>query len=72
MQDIQYDFLSRDNDAFPEVFEGMLDSHGTNVAGTIAMEKGTGFCGVGVAYNSFITGESRIFFFQHKLQQLSH
>ena len=72
MKDIQYDFLSRDKDAFPERHEGMRESHGTNVAGTIAMEKGNGFCGVGVAYNSLITGESRIFSFQHKLQQLSH
>ena len=57
MRGIQYDFLSRDNDAFPELYEGMRENHGTNVAGEIAMEKGNDVCGVGVAYNSFITGE---------------
>ncbi len=40
--------------------DGVRDSHGTNVAGTIAMEKGNGVCGVGVAYNSLITGDIKI------------
>ena len=57
MPNLQYDFLSRDNDAFPEVADdGSRESHGTNVAGEIAMEKSNNFCGVGVAYNSNITG----------------
>lgn len=53
---LQYDFLDNDNDAFPERHLGRLEIHGTNCAGEIAMEKGNTRCGVGVAYNSFITG----------------
>ena len=53
---LQFDFLDRDSNAFPETVEGVLESHGTEVAGQVAMEKGNDVCGVGVAYNSFITG----------------
>ena len=41
--------------AFPGFTEGERDSHGTACAGIIAMEKNN-VCGVGVAYNSRITG----------------
>ena len=40
------------NTAFP----ANGDTHGTFVAGVIGMEKSNGVCGVGVAYNSHITG----------------
>lgn len=35
----------------------MRDSHGTFSAGVVGMEKGNKKCGVGVAYNAFITGQ---------------
>ena len=53
---IEFDFLRRQKDPFPEVVDGERDSHGTNVAGEFAMEKGYRICGIGVAYNAFITG----------------
>ena len=53
---LQFDFLDRDSNAFPETVGGVRESHGTSVAGEVAMEKGNDVCGVGVAYNSFITG----------------
>ena len=53
---IQYDFLEEDDDPFPEDYVGNREGHGTSVAGEVAMEKGNDVCGVGVAYNSFITG----------------
>ncbi len=53
---MQYDFLDNDRDAFPEVYRNRLESHGTMCAGEVAMEKGNRKCGVGVAYNSNITG----------------
>lgn len=56
MDALQFDFLDRDSNAFPVSIEGIRESHGTNVAGEVAMEKQNGVCGVGVAYNSFITG----------------
>ena len=52
---LQYDFVGGDDDPFPDVSEEQ--QHGTNVAGVIAMEKGNGECGVGVAYNAAITGQ---------------
>ena len=56
MSSTQYDFLEDDDDPFPEDYVGNREEHGTNVAGAVAMEKGNDVCGVGVAYNSFITG----------------
>ena len=43
--------------AFPGETNGERDSHGTSCAGIIAMEKSNEVCGVGVAYESLITGE---------------
>ena len=37
-------------------FPNFGDTHGTYVAGVIGMEKSNSVCGVGVAYNSLITG----------------
>ncbi len=46
-----------EDDPFPlSSGNGDPDSHGTNCAGEIAMEKNNSHCGVGVAYNSQITG----------------
>ena len=56
VQSLQYDFLRRNSFPFPATVDGERESHGTNVAGEVAMEKGNNICGVGVAYNSFITG----------------
>lgn len=56
MHSLQYDFLQRDTDPFPEVVDGEREDHGTNVAGEVGMEKGNDICGTGVAFNSFITG----------------
>lgn len=53
---VQLDILGRDDDPFPASVKGIRDHHGTNVAGVIGMEKGNDVCGIGVAYNSFITG----------------
>lgn len=55
-ESIQYDALGGDFDSFPENIEGQRENHGTNCAGEIIMEKGNEICGVGVAYNSFLTG----------------
>ena len=46
-------------DAFPGIKSstGNLSTHGTNCAGIIAMEKNNEKCGVGVAYDSKITGQ---------------
>ena len=45
--------LTGESNAFPQLVN---DSHGTNCAGIIAMEKSNRVCGVGVAYQSSITG----------------
>ena len=56
VKSVQYDALQGDFDPFPEDFDGERESHGTSCAGEITMGKGNGICGVGVAYNSFLTG----------------
>ena len=43
--------------AFPQRVDGERESHGTSCAGIIAMEKSNRVCGVGVAYQSSITGK---------------
>ena len=53
---LQNDFLDHDADPFPETNKGVRESHGTYSAGVVGMEKGNGKCGVGVAFNAFITG----------------
>ncbi len=60
MQDvsIQADVVDDDGDPYPIVVDGVQESHGTNCAGIIAMAKNNSYCGVGVAYNSQITGSS--------------
>ena len=55
--ELQHDFLLDNGNAYPEVYDGHPESHGTACAGEIGMRKGNGICGVGVAYNSFITGQ---------------
>ena len=56
MAELQADFVDGDGDPFPETVNGARDEHGTSCAGEIAMAKSNNNCGVGVAYNSFITG----------------
>ena len=51
-----YDFVSRDRDVMPGFSSGKQDRHGTSCAGEIAMVKDNGVCGVGVAYDSKISG----------------
>ena len=41
------------NSAFPN---DPAETHGTNCAGIVGMEKSNDDCGVGVAYNAHITG----------------
>ena len=54
---LQLDALDDDGDPFPIINEdGVRESHGTNCAGIVAMTKNNSHCGVGVAYNSQITG----------------
>ena len=73
MSSLQYDFLYDHDQPFLDIYllnmSGRINhtnqisatttaNHGTSVAGTIAMEKDNRICGVGVAYNAFITGRS--------------
>ncbi len=52
-----YDYFDDDSDPFPPTIAELgRDSHGTNVAGVIAMAKSNDDCGIGVAYQSTITG----------------
>ncbi len=54
---IQADVADGDGNPFPNADGlGSRESHGTNCAGEIAMAKSNSHCGVGVAYNSQITG----------------
>ena len=59
-QDLEasYDFVAATNDPTPYYSS---DSHGTNCAGVVAMERDNGYCGVGVAYDSQIGGNCWIF-----------
>ena len=50
---LAFDYLSGDPDPFPS---SPFDSHGTSVAGEIGMAKDNGVCGLGIAYQSTITG----------------
>ena len=51
--------MTGEEDAFPGIKNetGDLYTHGTSCAGIIAMEKNNNKCGVGVAFNSKITGQ---------------
>ena len=54
---LQLDALDNDGDPFPITgADGKRESHGTNCAGVVAMMKNNSYCGVGVAYNSQVTG----------------
>lgn len=50
---LDYDFVINATKLLPS---NQLHSHGILVAGVIAMEKDDNTCGVGVAYQSTITG----------------
>ncbi len=54
IQRLGYDYYDNDPDPSP----GLFSSHGTSVAGVVGMAKGNGICGVGVAYDASITGET--------------
>ena len=59
--------ITGNGNAFPGETNGVRDSHGTSCAGIVAMEKSNRVCGVGVAYQSRITGEcSMIVFLSHQ------
>ena len=51
-----YDYVDGDSNPFPIELSGQREDHGTSCAGEIAMVKNNGVCGVGVAYQSSITG----------------
>ena len=57
VSNLGYDYLDNDDSPFPSENNGERDDHGTGCAGEIAMVKNNGVCGVGVAYQSSITGE---------------
>ena len=59
---LDYNAITQRDSAFPGLTNGTRDSHGTSCAGIVAMEKSNGVCGVGVAYNSRITGIIYFFF----------
>ena len=67
LQDIDINVMTGEGDAFPGISSstGNLSTHGTYCAGIIAMEKNNNKCGVGVAYNSKITGQYTITLNQH-------
>ena len=52
---LAFDYLDGDADPIPSFFDG----HGTSVAGEIGMAKDNGICGVGIAYQSTITGQHK-------------
>ena len=54
---LDYNAINGTDTAFPGFTDGERDSHGTGCAGIVAMEKSNDVCGVGVAYNSKITGK---------------
>ena len=51
--ELGYDYYDDDPDPFPGTIR---DSHGTSVTGEVAMAKDNDVCGVGVAYQSSVTG----------------
>ena len=55
MAQYSFDYADFDSNPFPG---RSSDSHGTNVAGEIAMVRNNTICGVGVAYDSRIAGEN--------------
>ena len=57
LADLDYNAINRTDTAFPGLYNGTRSSHGTACAGIVAMEKSNDVCGVGVAYNSKITGK---------------
>ena len=57
VSNLGYDYLDNDGSPFPSEYYGQRDDHGTGCAGEIAMVKNNNVCGVGVAYQSSITGE---------------
>ena len=59
VNDLDLDATGDSNSAFPGVVAGKREAHGTSCAGIIAMEKSNNKCGVGVAYQSSITGTIR-------------
>ena len=48
--------MDNDNDPYPGVVYGLVESHGTSCSGAVAM---VDMCGVGVAYNAGIAGNVR-------------
>ena len=63
-----YDFADDDSNPFPVELSGQREDHGTSCAGEIAMVKNNGVCGVGVAYQSSITGGWMREWDEHNLQ----
>ena len=57
VRSLDYDYVDDDSNPFPIELSGQREDHGTSCAGEIAMVKDNGVCGVGVAYQSSITGE---------------
>ena len=56
VRNLGYDYVDDDSNPFPIESSGQREDHGTSCAGEIAMVKNNGVCGVGVAYQSSITG----------------
>ena len=60
--------ITGNDNAFPGETNGERDSHGTSCAGIVAMEKSNRVCGVGVAYQSRITGECSMIVFLSQMR----
>ncbi|KAL5489342.1 hypothetical protein EMCRGX_G018425 [Ephydatia muelleri] len=51
---LSWDYVDNDNDPYPGVVYGLVESHGTSCSGAVAIVKSNDVCGVGVAYNAGI------------------
>ena len=51
--------MDNNNDPYPGVVYGLVESHGTSCSGAVALVKSNDVCGVGVAYNAGIAGNVR-------------
>jgi proprotein convertase subtilisin/kexin type 1 len=56
--EISYDVNDNDYDPTPRYDEALTNAHGTRCAGEIAMSANNRKCGVGVAFNAKVGGES--------------
>lgn len=59
MESLSYDMCNNKVGSEPDpAYQGHPNSHGTKCAGEIAMVANNSKCGVGIAYNSKVAGQS--------------